>query len=153
SWRAECGIRICLRGTEIRGQGPAFTLFQRLETRPGRDAVQPGTQRRPSLELVVGTPGVEVDLLYHVFGVLDRAEHAVAVGEQLTPERFAQPPEILFVGFGLSHGAHDPPILWWWDGRLARSGRARRVGSATNTAAPGGIRRGSPPSLPRVRVR
>ncbi len=41
------------------------------------------------------------------FGVVDRAEHAVAVGDQLATKRLGQPREILSA---ISGDAHDDPV-------------------------------------------
>src|SRR5690349_9275334 len=57
--------------------------------------MQPGPQRRPALEIAVGPPGPDEGLLHLVLGVVDRAEHPVAVRQQLGPERLGQPRELL----------------------------------------------------------
>ena len=70
------------------------------------DLVQPGTYRRPSFEPAVGPPGAHVCLLDHVLRILDRAEHAVAVREQLTPQRLGLPDEVSAIG-------HEGSVIPW----------------------------------------
>ena len=59
----------------------------------------------PALEPVVGAPGTQVGLLDQVFRVVDRAEHAIAVREQLTPQRLGFLDERRAIG----HRSHRPP--------------------------------------------
>jgi hypothetical protein len=64
-------------------QHPAGAVLQRAQARGGRDAVQPGPQRRAPLERLVATPAAQIRLLDQVLGVLHRTEHAVTVRDQL----------------------------------------------------------------------
>src|ERR1035441_65663 len=81
-------------------QWPAAAVPQRAQAGFGRDPVQPGPQRRPPLEFTVGPPGPDHGLLHLVFGIVDRAQHAVAVRQQLRPERVGETREILAGGHG-----------------------------------------------------
>ena len=56
-----------------------------VQADPGRDPVEPGPDRRALLEVRVPAPGPQVRLLHRVLGVVQRAEHPVAVRDQLTP--------------------------------------------------------------------
>jgi hypothetical protein len=75
-----------------------------------RDPVQPGTQRRPSLERVIGPPGADQRLLHLVFGIVHRAEHPVAVSEQLRPQRISQEGEVLALALPLRYLRRDPGL-------------------------------------------
>src|SRR3712207_8932066 len=59
---------------------PYTTLFR---SDVGRDPVQPGAQRRTALEIGQPAPGPHHRLLHGVLRVEGRAEHAVAVPDQL----------------------------------------------------------------------
>src|SRR6478752_3475448 len=63
-----------------------------------RDLAQPRAHRPPSLEPGVGTPAAQIGLLHHVLGIVDRAEHAVAVREQLAAERLRILDEVGAIG-------------------------------------------------------
>jgi hypothetical protein len=65
------------------------------------------SDERPSKSLV-GPPGVQIDVLHDFFGVVDRAEHAVAVGDQLAPIRLGQTCEVLAAA--ISDGAHEDSV-------------------------------------------
>ena len=54
--------------------------LDRLQARVGGDRVEPGAQRAAALEARQPAPGAQQRLLQRVLGVLDRAEHPVAVG-------------------------------------------------------------------------
>ena len=62
-------------------------LGQRGQADVGGDLVEPGPHRGPALEAAVGAPRPQVRLLDQVLGVVRRADHAVAVRQQLPPER------------------------------------------------------------------
>src|SRR5262249_46050356 len=64
----------------------------RVEAGVGRDAVEPGPWRAAALEPAQPAPGPQERFLQRVLGVLDGAEHAVAVGVQLAAQRLHQPP-------------------------------------------------------------
>src|SRR6266849_5809325 len=88
-------VRVLARAAQAGRQGPAAAVLQRAQTGVGRDPVQPGPQRRAPLEVAVGPPGTDHGLLHLVFGIVDRAQHAVAVRQQLRPERVGETREIL----------------------------------------------------------
>src|SRR5690606_12844265 len=67
------------------------------------DAVKPGPQRRPTLELVVGLPRAHEGLLDQVLGVVHRSHHPVAVRQQLSPIRVGEADEVIGVR-GRGHG-------------------------------------------------
>ena len=83
--------------------------------------IQPGTHRGPALEAAVVPPGPQVRLLDQVLRILDRAEHAVAVREQLTPERLGIPGESGPIGHGSHHVVET-------EGESARAGRDTPAG-------------------------
>src|SRR5579859_3324286 len=82
-------------GAQARRQRPAAGVLQRAQAGVGRDPVQPGPQRRPPLEFAVRPPGTNHRLLHLVLGIVNRAQHAVAVRQQLRPERVGETREIL----------------------------------------------------------
>jgi hypothetical protein len=67
--------------------GEARPALERIETGVRRDPVEPRTERRPSLEASAFPPCPQERLLHEVLGVLQGAEHAVAVQLQLTTVR------------------------------------------------------------------
>ena len=85
-------------------------MLERGQARVGRDPVQPGTQRRTALEPIVGTPRPQIGLLDQVLGIVDRAEHPVAVRQQLAAQRLAEPNELLAVCHRRSPGCHAGAI-------------------------------------------
>ena len=88
------GAGVVRRRTQARGQRPGAAL-DRGQARVGGDPVQPGPDRRPALERAVGAPRAQVGLLHQVFGFLGRAEHPVAVRQQLAPELAGQGGEVV----------------------------------------------------------
>ena len=72
------------------GPRPAAAGPQRVQAPVGRDPVQPGAQRGPSLVLAEPPPGGQQGLLQHVFGVLHRTEDPVAVQLKLASVRAGQ---------------------------------------------------------------
>ena len=58
----------------------------RVEAGVGGDLVEPGANRAAALELRQAAPGPQLRLLERVLGVVDRAEHAVAVRVQLASD-------------------------------------------------------------------
>ena len=79
------------------GRHPTPASFDRVEAGVGGDAVQPGPQRRAALEAGPGAPRLGERLLHEVLGVLEVAEHAVAVHPQLAPVRLDQRRELRLV--------------------------------------------------------
>src|SRR5207248_6447901 len=80
------------------------------------DAVQPGARRGPAVEPVVPAPGPQQCLLHLVLGIVHRAQHPVAVPQQLAPVRVGEPAEVLVTGHegppvrcAHSHTGTDPP--------------------------------------------
>src|SRR5438094_841629 len=69
-------------------EGPAAALLKGGQAGVGGDAVEPGAQGGAALVAGEGTPGAQVRLLHEVFGLVEGPEHAVAVRQQLAPERF-----------------------------------------------------------------
>ena len=59
---------------------------QRRQADVGGDRVEPGPDRRAALEAGVGPPRPQIRLLHQVLGVVRRADHAVAVRQQLPAE-------------------------------------------------------------------
>ena len=102
-------IGIGFRVAQARGHHPAAAPGQLGQAGIGGDLVQPGPHRGPALEPAVGPPGTQVCLLDQVFRILDRAEHAVAVREQLTPERLGVLGEADVIGHGVSSVASLSP--------------------------------------------
>jgi hypothetical protein len=58
-------------------------VAQHVQAAVGGDPVEPGAQRRALLERVQRAPGREQRVLHGVLGILERAEHPVAVELQL----------------------------------------------------------------------
>ena len=69
---------------EIAAQHAVATPRHLLETRVGGDPEQPGPHRAAPLEAVPAAPRANQSLLQRVLGVVRRAQHPVAVCEQLT---------------------------------------------------------------------
>src|SRR6266581_3307959 len=93
--RGQRSVRVLARAAKAGRQWPTAAVLQRAQAGVGRDPVQPGPQRRAALEVAVGPPGTDHGLLHLVFGIMDRAQHAVAVRQQLRPERVDETREIL----------------------------------------------------------
>jgi hypothetical protein len=93
--RGQRSFGVLARGADAGRQRPPAAGLQRAQAGVGRDPVQPGPQRRPPLEFAVGPPGADHGLLHLVFGIVDRAQHAVTVRQQLRPERVGETREIL----------------------------------------------------------
>ena len=89
------------------GSTSPAALSQFGQASVGGDLIEPGTHGGAPLEPAVGPPGPQVGLLDQVLRILDRAEHAVAVREQLTPERLSVRDESGVIGHGSPHGARD----------------------------------------------
>jgi hypothetical protein len=65
----------------------------RVKAPVGGDPVEPGAQRRPSLERAQALPGGQQRVLERVLGVLQGPEHPVAVDPELSKVRLGQLPE------------------------------------------------------------
>ena len=101
-----------------------------LQAAGGGDPVQPGAQRSPSLEGVQVPPGPQQGLLSGVLGVVEGAQHPVAVHVELTDMGCHQQPEPRLVA-----GQRRPDQLVG-----ARHGRRRRLHEQT-IAAPSDTQR------------
>jgi len=74
-------------GSQPARERPPGSSFQRAEAGVGGDAVQPGAQRGPLRVVPVGRPpGPQQRLLDQVLGLVERAEHPVAVRQQVAAE-------------------------------------------------------------------
>jgi hypothetical protein len=83
----------------------AAVAFERVEAGVGRDPVEPGPKRRAPLEAFAVAPRAQVSLLEQVLGVLERAEHAVAVHLELAPVALEERSELgLVAGQGHHFG-------------------------------------------------
>ena len=80
-------------GTSHALAGRRLGRAARVEAPVGGDAVEPGAERRAPLEPVEAPPGGQQRVLQRVLGVLERAEHPVAVHLQLAAVRLGQLPE------------------------------------------------------------
>ena len=80
------------------GSGRRCRPSRRGQACVGGDPVQPGPQRRLTLEPAVGLPRAQVGLLHQIFGVVHGAGHPVAVRQQLTPMRLGLNQEFI-IGF------------------------------------------------------
>jgi hypothetical protein len=83
----EVGVRVVRTGTQPRGQHPAGSVFQSAQTSGGGNPVQPGSQRGAFFERRVAAPASQVSLLDEILGIVHRAEHAIAVRNQLATKR------------------------------------------------------------------
>ncbi len=99
---AEIGVRVNRAVTQAGRQHAPGAVLQRTQARRGGDPVQPGSQRRTLLERLIATPATQVGLLDQVFGVVHRAEHAVAVRDQFATKRGRLLDEILLSRHGRS---------------------------------------------------
>ena len=68
----------------------ARALGERVQAGVGRDPVQPGAQRRPPGVGLAEAPGAQERLLREVLGLVERAEHPVAVDLQLAAVALGQ---------------------------------------------------------------
>jgi hypothetical protein len=94
------------RLADPRWQCPAGAAGQVRQAGVRRDLVHPGAQRGAGLvKLVPGPPGPQHGFLHHVLGVLHRAEHLIAVREQLAPQLLGAALEILACQGG--HVGHE----------------------------------------------
>ena len=73
------------RRAEIHRPGTAPSRAEHVEADVRRDPVEPGAERRATLEPVEALPGADERVLHGVLGVERRAEHPVAVAGQLRP--------------------------------------------------------------------
>ena len=79
---ADAAVRIGGRPVVDR-QDPLGPALDRVQGGVGRDPVEPGAQRAAALELGQSAPGANQRFLERVLGVLDGAQHPVAVGVEL----------------------------------------------------------------------
>jgi hypothetical protein len=69
---------------------PPLRRAQHVEARRGHDAVQPGSRAGAAVERGPALPGAQQRLLHRVLGLLQVAEHAVAVHLELAPVACAE---------------------------------------------------------------
>jgi hypothetical protein len=65
-------------------------VAQGVQAGVGGDAVQPGAEAGAALKLLAAPPGTQHGLLHQVLGVLEGADHPVAVHLQLPPVPLGQ---------------------------------------------------------------
>ena len=122
----------------------ALALLDQPQADVGCDPVQPGSERRIRLEAIDAAPGAQHRLLERVVGVVQRAEHAVAVQMQRLAVRRGQLHERLLV---TRAGAGQQPRL---PRRLSAgrqpTGSATGSGPARSVQAEGAKVPGTPPS-------
>ena len=95
--RAGSARAVRLRGRPTPWPGVGAADAQRVEAPVGGDPVEPRAHRRAALEPVEALPGGQQRVLQRVLGVLERAEHPVAVHLQLPAVRLGQRAERLAV--------------------------------------------------------
>ena len=71
-------------GPEVHGPRSPLPAAEHVEAHVRRDPVEPGAQRRATLERIGSPPRAHHRLLHRVVSLEDGAEHAVAVAGQLT---------------------------------------------------------------------
>jgi hypothetical protein len=105
--------------------GPAL---DQVEAGVRGDRVEPGAKRASALEASQPAPGTQHRLLERVLGVVDRAEHPVAVGVQLAVVGLDQPAVGVLVAFAgrLEQLALLGGGAWGSSHRLGRLDRLRR---------------------------
>ena len=85
---AQCGTGV-RRGTEVHRAGAALGTAEHVETDVGRDGEQPRAQGCAALVVAVEVPpGPHQRFLYGVLGLERRAEHPVAVADQVVAVAF-----------------------------------------------------------------
>ena len=129
-------VQVLRRPAQPRRQRPAAPPLDRGQAYVGRDPVQPGPHRRTALKPSVGPPRPQVRLLHQVLGVGGRAQHPVAVSQQLPPELAGQTGEV----FAARHRPPPRPRPCQpGAGSMYRPGARRgivaRRGASCNTAA------------------
>ena len=101
-----------------RRRRPPPGLAPCVQAAVGGDPVQPGPQRGPAFETGQAAPGREQGLLHHVLGILNRAEHPVAVNLQLAPVWLGELAEGLpIAGPGPGHGLLAHGLILTFAGR------------------------------------
>jgi hypothetical protein len=76
---------------------PLRPALDQVEASVGGDSIEPGAKRALRLEPRQPAPGAEEGLLESVLGVIDRAQHPVAVGVELSAVRLDQRPERILI--------------------------------------------------------
>ena len=89
-----------LVGERLDGLGPARPALELVEAGVRRDPVQPGVHGGAALEPLERPPGAQQRLLHEVLGVVDRAEHPVAVDLQRVAVGLHELPERALVAGG-----------------------------------------------------
>jgi hypothetical protein len=102
---------------------PPPVALDRVEAGVRRDLVEPRPEPVVALEAGAAAPRAQERLLDEVLGLLERAEHAVAVDVQLAPVALGQLGEL---GLGRGHGAHDRSLRMFLGRRLRRNSSAER---------------------------
>ena len=121
---------------QVHRAGAALARGQHAEAHVRRDAIQPRSERRTTLEAVDATPCAHERLLHGVLGLEGRSQHAIAVSRQLDAIRL-QLRHGLF-GRRRDHGSfgrqltHGPTIV-----PAVRGGRQRPRAAPCVHARPG----------------
>jgi hypothetical protein len=92
--RRQGNFQVCGRPAETGRQRPPPAPLQRGQARVRGDPVQPRPHRGPPLEAAERPPRPQVRLLHQVLGLVGRAQHPVAVRQQLPSEYAGQLGEI-----------------------------------------------------------
>src|SRR5271163_3479002 len=108
----EVGVRVVRTSTQTRGQHPAGSVFQCAQASGGGDPVQPGPQCGAFFECRVAAPAAHVSLLDEILGIVHRAEHAIAVCNQLATKRRRLLDEILLGRHGRSPITGSGPNIY-----------------------------------------
>src|SRR5215213_9806402 len=91
------------------GSRAALAAAHHVEADVRRDAVEPRSERGAPLEAVVAAPRADQRLLHRVLGLERRAEHAVAVADELAPVPVEAALEVVGAGpDGERRVLHDP---------------------------------------------
>ena len=108
--------KIGARRHDIRGQNTPTAAFQRVEAHVRGDPVQPRADRGPALERRPGLPCAQERLLEGVVGVINGAEHPVAVDVEPPPVLVDQASECRLVA--RADGSQNVWLRWLLGGRL-----------------------------------
>src|SRR5437763_1863079 len=87
----------CQASTRRRTSARSVAARQHRQAHVGGDAIEPGAERGARLEALELSPGPEERLLERVVGIVERAEHPVAMDVELALERPRQLPERAFI--------------------------------------------------------
>ena len=111
----------CCRSCE---RATAAHLQQLVEAGVGGDLIEPGPQRCVRTQLLLPLPGAQQRFLSELFGILKRAQHAIAVQCDRVSVRLEKCAKSLIAGASL-HRVEDATQLFSWQaddpGSLASS--------------------------------